>query len=201
MDDERRPAAFHRLLKLAKEFCSKEFRDTYVASHTRRFLAWQMRKFRGDLSQTEFADLIEKRQTIISRLENPNYSGWTLGTLFEIASKLNVAVFVRFVDFPTFIKYTEEQGENALRPASYDQHQIDDFAQSEADQEAAILRALEPVKPKEDIAKKVAEKAQKYSEERGLFHPEQPERPLIADDRIAQWRGPKRSNPGAGVPL
>jgi hypothetical protein len=110
----------------------KKYRDGYVAAHNRQVLAKQMREFRGDKSQTEFAELIDKRQTIVSRLENPNYSGWTLGTLFEMASKLNVAVFVRFVDFPTFLKYSGQQSEAALHPAVYDQQQVDDFALSEA---------------------------------------------------------------------
>ncbi len=72
---------------------------------------------------------------MVSRLENPNYTGWTLNTLFEVASKLNVAVFVRFVDFSTFLKYSGEQSEAALHPASYDQDSVDDFARLEQWQE------------------------------------------------------------------
>jgi hypothetical protein len=92
LGEEYLTAPSSRLARLAREFRDKAFRDTYVASHTRRFLARQMRKFRGEMSQSEFGDLIGKQQTIVSRLENPNYSGWTLSTLFEIASKLNIAV-------------------------------------------------------------------------------------------------------------
>jgi hypothetical protein len=124
----------------------KRYRDGYVAAHTRQVLAKQMREFRGKMPQTEFANLIDKRQTVVSRLENPSYSGWTLGTLFEIASKLDVAVFVRFVDFATFLKYSGDQSETALHPAEYNQHQVDDFARSAVERdltEADILRALE----------------------------------------------------------
>jgi len=120
----------HRLVRLAEKMHDKEYRDGYVAAHTRQVLAKQMREFRGDKSQTDFADEIDKRQTIVSRLENPNYSGWSLNTLFEIASKLNVAVFVRFVDFPTFLKYSGDQSEAALHPAPYDGQQVDDFMSS-----------------------------------------------------------------------
>ena len=128
----------HRLVRLAEKMHDKGYRDGYVAAHNRQVLAKQMREFRGEKSQTDFAQKIDKRQTIVSRLENPNYSGWTLGTLFEIASKLDVAVFVRFVDFPTFLKYTGNQSESALHPAQYDQQQVDDFARYATQSEVTL---------------------------------------------------------------
>jgi transcriptional regulator with XRE-family HTH domain len=136
MKEERPQSASSRFFKLAQQFRDKEFRDTYVAAHTRRFLARQMRKFRGDLSQTEFAEQLGKQQTIVSRLENPNYSGWTLSTLLEIANKLNVGVIVRFVDFPSFLKFTDDFSESAVHPASYEQEVVDDFARVETEKEA-----------------------------------------------------------------
>ena len=147
MNEERRPAASSRFLKLAQQFSDKEFRDSYVAALTRRFLARQMRKFRGDLSQIDFAERIDKQQTIVSRLENPNYSGWTLNTLFEIAGKLNVGVVVRFVDFPSFLKATEDFSESAMHPMPYDQQKVDDFAQAEALRELDEIKKLFERKP------------------------------------------------------
>src|SRR5262249_31558562 len=98
MEKERHLADSPRLRSLIEKFRDKEYRDSYIAGHTRRFLARQMRKFRGDESQTEFGALLDKRQTVVSRLEDPNYGKWTLQTLFEVATKLNIAVLVRFVD-------------------------------------------------------------------------------------------------------
>ena len=95
-----------------------------------------MRKFRGSMSQTEFADFLGKKQTVVSRLENPNYTGWTLSTLFEVASKLNIGVIVRFVDFPSFLKFTDDFSESAVHPASYEQGAVDDFARVETEKEA-----------------------------------------------------------------
>jgi hypothetical protein len=83
-------------------------------------LARQMRNFRGDLSQAEFGAQLGKRQTIISRLESPAYGSWTLRTMFEIARKKNLAVFARFVDFPTFLKYTNDLSDDALNPQPYE---------------------------------------------------------------------------------
>lgn len=70
MPGEQSPAVSHRLLNLAEKMHDKQYRDGYVAAHTRQMLAKQMREFRGAMPQTEFAELIHKRQTMVSRLEN-----------------------------------------------------------------------------------------------------------------------------------
>ena len=119
MDEERNPAGSPRLLSLAEKFRNKAYRDSYVVSHTRRFLARQMRKFRGDQSQAEFGEILGKQQTVVSRLEDASYGKWTLQTLFEVAAKLDVAVIVRFVDFSTFMKLTNNMSDEATRPAAY----------------------------------------------------------------------------------
>ena len=126
MDEERHPIDFHRLSSSrVKKFGDKAYRDTYIASHTRRFLARQMRKFRGNKSQSEFGDLIGRRQTVVSRLEDPKYGKWTLQTLFAVARKLDVAVVVGFVDFPTFLTFTEDMSENAPDPKEFNQNDLD----------------------------------------------------------------------------
>jgi len=126
MDEERRPIDFHRLSSSrVKKFGDKAYRDTYIASHTRRFLARQMRKFRGNKSQSEFGDLIGRRQTVVSRLEDPKYGKWTLQTLFAVARKLDVAVVVGFVDFPTFFTFTEHMSENASDPKEFNQNDLE----------------------------------------------------------------------------
>jgi hypothetical protein len=131
MDEERSRVASPRLNSLAEKVQEKKYRDAYVASHTRQVLARQMREFRGELSQTEFGKSIGKPQTIVSRLEDPSYSGWSVRTLLEIAAKRNVAAFIRFVDFPTFLKYSEDMSDAALRPSSYDRQAVEEMIASE----------------------------------------------------------------------
>ena len=135
MPAEPRHVDSQRFQILAEKMHDKEYRDGYVAAHTRQVLAKQMREFRGEMPQTLFAETIGKRQTMVSRLENPAYSGWTLNTMFEVGSKLNVAVFVRFVDFQTFLEYTGKQSEADLHPESYDSERVDEFARAKAQQE------------------------------------------------------------------
>lgn len=104
MNGERDLAASpRRLQSLAEKFHDKQYRDAYVGAHNRGVLAQQMHNFRGALSQADYAAKIGKQKTVIGRLENPAYGGWSLRTMLEIARKENVAVLVRFVDLPTFL--------------------------------------------------------------------------------------------------
>jgi hypothetical protein len=154
MNGEPSPADSRRFARLAEQMRDKRYRDSYVASHTRQMLARQMRKFRGDASQAAFAETLGKRQTVISRLENPGYTGWTLRTLFDIANALNVAVFVRFVDFATFLKYSDDLSERAMRPSPYDQHTMDELAkEDERLAKNSALKALFSVPPTQEISR------------------------------------------------
>jgi hypothetical protein len=111
-----------RVARLINKMRDKRYRDSYVASHTRQFLARQMRAFRGDQSQAEFGKILDVPQSVISqRYENPSHGKWNVQSLFDIAARLNVAVLVRFVDFDTFIKLTDDMSEDAIRPATYEE--------------------------------------------------------------------------------
>jgi hypothetical protein len=128
MSDEHGPANSHRLRVLAERFHDKQYRDGYVAAHARGVLARQMRNFRGELSQAEYAAKIGKQKTVVGRLENPAYGGWSVRTMLEIARNENVAVIARFIDFPTFLSFTDDVSDYALHPLSYDEAEVDRFA-------------------------------------------------------------------------
>jgi hypothetical protein len=128
MDDAHAAVDSHRVRTLSEKFHDKRYRDGYVAAHTRGVLARQMRNFRGERSQAEYGAIIGKRQTVVSRLESPAYGSWTLRTMLQIARKENVAVLVRFVDFPTFLSFTDDMSDEALFPQAYDEAEVDRFA-------------------------------------------------------------------------
>ena len=121
MDYERPSARSRRITSLTEKFQNKRYRDSYVGATNRRFLAQQLRALRGDMPQEEFGKLIDKPQSVVSRHEDPSYGKFTQQTLHEIAASLNLAVFTRIVDFPTFLRLTEDMSESAIRPAPYDQ--------------------------------------------------------------------------------
>lgn len=117
----------NKLANLAAELGDKEVRHSYVSTLTRQFLARQIRAFRNARPQKEFGEVIGQKQSAVSRLEDPNYGRETLQTLFEIGERLDVAVFVRFVDFTSFVRLTEDMSDTAARPQPYDQKSMDEF--------------------------------------------------------------------------
>lgn len=92
-----------------------------MAHSLREFLADQIRALRGDLSQKAFGKLIGKPQRVVSRLENEDYGKVTLQTLIDIAEKLDIALVVRFTDFPTFLRSTTDVSETAFAPRAFRQ--------------------------------------------------------------------------------
>lgn len=113
--------------RLVKKLSKKAYRDAYLGSRIRQFLAHQMRSFRGDRTQAEFGRILDQSQSVISeRLESPAYGKWNLQTLLHIASKLDVALLVQFVDYPTFLKFTDEITDETVRPAPFDEGKLNE---------------------------------------------------------------------------
>jgi transcriptional regulator with XRE-family HTH domain len=102
-----------------------------MATQLKAFLSDQIRTLRGTLTQREFGDKIGKPQSVISRLEKQLDRHVSIQTLIDIAVRLDIAVIIRFVDFPTFLRYTEDYSEKALAPFPYDQAAIDTLAEEE----------------------------------------------------------------------
>lgn len=117
-----------RIKRLTDKFRNKRYRDAYVDANVRRFLAQQMRSLRGTMSQEEFGRVLGKPQSVVSRFEDPAYGKFTLQTLLEIAASLDRAVVARIVDFPTFLRLTEDLSEEAMSPVAYDSNDLDRFA-------------------------------------------------------------------------
>ncbi|HUO81300.1 MAG TPA: helix-turn-helix transcriptional regulator [Gammaproteobacteria bacterium] len=80
---------------------SKEYRDAFVENAINIGIPFQikgMRDLRG-WTQEHLAELCNKPQPQISRLESPGYGSFTLKTLRELASAFDVGLLVAFVPF------------------------------------------------------------------------------------------------------
>ncbi len=108
-----------RTERLAGQFKKEKFRKSYFARQLKVFLAAQIRALRGDRTQAQFGELIGKPQSVVARLERESYGKVNLQTLIDIATKLDIALVIRFVSFPTFLEWTKDYSATALAPQSY----------------------------------------------------------------------------------
>lgn len=99
-----------------RQLSEKEFRDEFVADQVRVRIAAMIRALReqGDRrwSQAELGERMDKAQSVISRLENPDYGKASLQTLFEVAAAFDLPLMV---DFPEWDDWFRRVGD--LRPA------------------------------------------------------------------------------------
>lgn len=101
----------------AHKFQSKGYRQTHMETHLKEFLAAQIKSMRTErgLSQCAFSKLLGTSQTVVSRLENPEYGKFTLATLIGIANKLNIALSVTFMSYPAFLKVSDRRAKSKRR--------------------------------------------------------------------------------------
>jgi transcriptional regulator with XRE-family HTH domain len=127
-DDEQKIVSSRRMertRRLAKALGRRGFRHGYMSRQLKAFLAQQIRELRAGERQQDFGKRIGKPQSVISRLEKQLDRNISIQTLIDIAEKLDIAIIIRFVDFPTFLTYTEDYSDEALAPSQYDQSAID----------------------------------------------------------------------------
>jgi transcriptional regulator with XRE-family HTH domain len=92
-------------------------RDAYLSGQTRTKLTNQIRAIRNQRgwSQGEFAQILGKPQSNVSRLENREYGNFTLNTLFELASAFDVGLVVEFVPYDDFLRRTHDLNPSRLQ--------------------------------------------------------------------------------------
>jgi hypothetical protein len=127
--------------------------------------------------------MLDKPQSVVSRLEDPNYGRWTLQTLFDVARKLDRAVIIRFVDFPTFIRWSDDMSDEATLPSAYDAKEFDHLAQQE--REGQTSQALEAFFESNKVG-------QATPPEKPKLVPEEPKRGAEIVDFIEAWRRPNQ---------
>ncbi len=112
-----------RLLeRLAVRFKDKEYRDAYAESFLSTTIAAQIKALRDQRrwSQKELGDRAGMKQSQISRLENVNYSGWTIQTLLRLARAFDVALEIRFASFSSVAVGVEKISRSSLEVPSFD---------------------------------------------------------------------------------
>ena len=110
--------------QLTTEFAEKEYRDAYVEGNIAEGVAQQIRINREarNWTQQEFAGRLgDKKQSHVSRLEDPNYGRYSIRTLLDVAKTFDCALEVRFRGFSKFLENHRDLSPTALTASPYDQ--------------------------------------------------------------------------------
>jgi transcriptional regulator with XRE-family HTH domain len=111
-----------RLDKLKK----KDYRHSYLREMTIGWIVHQIRELRAERewSQSRLGKETGKPQSAIARIEDLDYGKWSTSTLLDLAEAFDVAIEVRFSDWPTFLRSTENTSPENMRVPSFS---LDEF--------------------------------------------------------------------------
>lgn len=133
-------------LKRLKRFLSKAYRDEYLDTTVRSGIAYQIFALRSKakMTQSVFSAQISKPQSVVSRLENAEYGKVTIQTLLDIAKGLDVALLVRFVDYPTFFGFANAMSEADLAVDNVQESVQKNGTQLSPEWSSRLSKALSP---------------------------------------------------------
>ena len=108
--------------KLRKSLRDPEYAESYADSFLDLYLATQLKVLREqrEMTQGELGDLIGTTQGGVSRIENANYSGWTVNTLKKLARALRVRLRISFEEFGTLPDQLIGMDGNSLERAAHE---------------------------------------------------------------------------------
>ena len=111
---------------LRRSFRDEEYRYGYVESFLDAFIAAQLRALRlqRGWEQLDVAQRMGTKQSAISRLENVNYSSWSISTLKRLARVFGVRLKVSFEEFATLPTDIENFQTSALERRGFEQDTV-----------------------------------------------------------------------------
>jgi transcriptional regulator with XRE-family HTH domain len=97
-------------------------RNGFVADHLRMRIALLIRTLREQRgwSQAELGRRLGKPQSVVSRLEDPDYGKVTLNTLFEVAQAFDLPLYIDMPNWDEWFRSMADMSSHHLERASFD---------------------------------------------------------------------------------
>jgi transcriptional regulator with XRE-family HTH domain len=114
---------------ILRELEKDDFRASFVADHVRTRLALLIRTLREQRgwSQAELGRRLGKPQSVISRLEDPDYGKVTTQTLFEVASAFGLPLYIDMPDWADWFCLMSDMSSQNLRRDPFNSAQLEDL--------------------------------------------------------------------------
>src|SRR6266545_2010324 len=107
--------------ELREAFADPEYRHAYASSFLNTSIAAQIKALRDarGLTQEELGSRAGMAQESICRLENVNYSSWSISTLRRLAQAFDLALVVRFDGFGSLLDDIASLNRESLERPSF----------------------------------------------------------------------------------
>lgn len=123
------PAIARWSRRLVDRLRNPEYRSAFVAENVRTKISYQIRALRAQRGwqQKTLAERMGKPQSVVCRLEDPDYGKPSIQSLLEIAAAFDVALVIEFVGFKEFLRRTRDVSPGKLTAPSFDERQFSSF--------------------------------------------------------------------------
>jgi transcriptional regulator with XRE-family HTH domain len=112
--------------ELVRQITDRDFRNEYMMDQVRTYIAFQIRALREQRrwNQGDLARESGKTQSVISRLEDPDYGKLSLQTCLEIAVAYDLPLLVQITEWDDWLSRMSNVSPSAMRKRSFDANRL-----------------------------------------------------------------------------